>query len=447
MSYRQLAGIGVLCLTIFAGVARAELYIAYERYPDPRDQQKPNTDAIRDLAASPDGKTLVCAGRGGFFFYDAQSGKRLAGLPDKVEYATGAVFAPDGKSLYTADNAGNLLRWDFDKRKVAFRYPLVHSTIERIALSADGTTLASTDGTHTVFWDARTGKLLHAWSPPPNLNNYGRWHYYRRRFQEDPERPPQTTRHHLVLSPAGRWCAAGRSAEPFRVRAANADTAKHTWPEDTVASIDIAPDGKAYAVSTRGGDIELVASESLRPMLGCKSPCRDCFVRFAPDGKTLIGHQPDLGVLAAIDLATGKLRWQHQQAPAWRSTALAFIGPKQLATGDSDRRLRVYDLTSGAIVRTIELPAEPKEKEKETAAKVALPKWMQGANLSWYDLLEPAPPPPPPPIDSANLRPTARHAASVASGPARRRRFPQRKQRAARDAAGNRADRLRHADR
>jgi WD40 repeat protein len=404
MSYRQLAGIGALCLTIFLGTARADLIFELEAYPDPRDQQIANTDAVRDLAASPDGKMLVCAGRGGFFFYNADTGKRLDGLPGKVEYATGVAFAPDGKSLYTADAVGNLLRWDLDKRKIAFRYPQVHSTIERIALSADGSTLASTDGAYTVFWDARTGKFLHAWSPPPNRNEfYGYLRHRGRHFRdrdEEPARPPQTTRYHLALSPDGRWCAAGRAAQAFHVRAMNADTAKHAWPEDTVASIDIAPGGKSYAVSMRGGDIEIVASQSLKPVLGCKSPCSDCFVRFAPDGKTLIGHQPELGVLAALDVATGKLRWQHQQAPAWRSTALAFAGPK-LATGDSDRRLRVYDLASGSLIRTIELPPEPaREKEKDASAKVALPKWLPD---NPYILLD-QPAPPRTPINSANVR-------------------------------------------
>jgi WD40 repeat protein len=403
MSNRQLAGIGALCLTVFLGVVRADLIIEYEIYPNSREQDKPNTDTIRALAASPDGKTLVCAGRGGFFFYNAETGTRLDGLPDKVEYATGVAFAPDGKSLYTADAGGNLLRWDLEKRTVAFRYPHVHATIERIALSADGSTLASTDGSYTIFWDACSGKFLHAWSPPPNRNEFYGWrshHRHRRYLDEEPERPPQTIRHHLALSPDGRWCAAGRTSQAFHVRAASASTAEHAWPEETVASIDIAPDGKAYAVSTHGGEIQIVANGSLRPILGCTSPCNDCFVRFAPDGKTLIGHQPDLGVLAALDVATGKMRWQHHQAPAWRSTALAFVGTKQLATGDSDHRLRVYDLASGNIVRTIELPAEPKEKEKDAPAKMVQPKWLPD---NPYILLDQGAPLQTP-INSANAR-------------------------------------------
>lgn len=402
MSYRQIAGIGAVCLTIFLGVAQAQdiVILDYDIYPDPRDRQNANTDAIRALAASPDGKTLVCAGRGGFLFFDAETGKRLGGVPGKVEYGTGAQFAPDGKSLYTADAAGNLLRWDLDKRQIAFRFPQVHATIECIDLSADGSTLASTDGTYTVFWDARTGKFLHAWSPPPTQNEVYLWSGRGRgwgRIREAPERPPQTLRYHLALSPDGRWCAAGSTAQAFLVRAANADAAAHTWPADTVAAFDIAPDGKSYAVSTRGG-IAIVASKTLKPLVGFKSPCSDCFVRFAPDGKTLIGYQPDVGVLAALDAATGKLRWQHQQAPVWRSTALAFIGTTQVVTGDSDRRLRVHDLAGGNLVRTIELPPEPKDKGKET--RIALPRWMSVSDMSSIFM----DPPQPAPIDSNHIR-------------------------------------------
>ncbi len=370
MSHRQLAGIGALCLTVFLGLARAEDVIEFDFLPEQHNQRKPNTDTIRDLAASPDGKTLVGAGRGGFFFYEADTGKRRDGLPDKTDYATGVAYAPDGKSLYTADAAGNLLRWDVEKRTIAFRYPHVHSTIERIALSADGSTLASTDGTYTVFWDARTGKFLHAWSPPPAVSE--RFYFHRRhRFdsEEAPELPPQTIRYHLALSRDGRRCAAGSTSHEFLMRAPDANAAEHTWPEDTVASIDFAPDGNSYAVAMRGGGIEIVAAGSLRPILGIKSPCSACFSRFAPHGKTLIGYQPDLGVLAALDPATGKVRWQHQQAPAWRSTAIAFAGINRLATGDSDRRVRIYDLAAGNLVRTIELPPEPQAR-KETPDKI-----------------------------------------------------------------------------
>jgi WD40 repeat protein len=417
MSYRQIAWIGALCLTIVLGIARAQdIVIEYEFSPERPGQQKANTDAIREVAASPDGKTLICAGRGGFFLYNADTGKRLDGLPGKVEYATGVAFSPDGKSLFTADAAGNLLRWDVAKCTVAFRYPQVHSTIERIALSADGSTLASTDGTHTVFWDARSGKFLHAWSPPPVLNERIYFHRrYRSYGEEPPEKPPQTTRYHLALSPDGSRCAAGHTANEFHMRAPNSEIAEHTWPADTVASIDIAPDGKSYAVATRGGGIEIVARGSLRPVLGIKSPCSDCFVRFAPDSKTLIGFQPDLGVLAALDSATGKLRWQHQQAPAWRSTAIAFAGTDRLATADSDRRLRIYDLAAGRLVRTIELPPERKEK-KDASGKTQTP--LIRRIDRWLDLLDPTPPPP---IDSRHLRqrlgtPHLWHSASLNGG-------------------------------
>lgn len=402
MANRQLAGIGVLCLMVLAGVARADLVLIGGDIIEIGERPSANQDAIRDLAVSPDGKILACAGRGGFYFFDAELGKRLSGLPGKVDYGTGVRFSPDGQSLYTADAAGNLLRWDFAKRTVAFRFPQVHSSVEGIALSADGTTLVTTDGMHAVSWQAQTGRFIHSWKPPTresNSNNpHRRLNYIYDGYVTANSSPAaRTVRYFLALSPDGRRCAGGQTGAPFSVRATDMDFTAHTWPQDSVASIDIAPDGSSYAIASPGGAIQIAQRGSLRPSAALRGPQGDCQVRFAPDGKALIAFDPDAGVLAALDVASGKTRWQHQQAPAWITTAVAFISPKLLATGDSDRRIRIYDLHNGKIVRTIELPRLP-PANSEAAPKAA------PSLRSWRDLLALTRLAPPPPTDSPHVQ-------------------------------------------
>ena len=353
MWYRQLEWIAALGLTLLAASAQAQefSYTLHDLGTLHSTGRKRSAEALCAIAYSPDGKTLVSAGKGGFDFWNADTGKPDR-PPIRTEHGTGVAFSPDGKSLYTADGAGQLLRWDVPKRQIAFRFPQVYANIERINLSGDGSTLVSTDEQHTTFWDARTGKLLHVWKERP-MGAFRSMRYYRthHRFAEFVDDVRQFEQCQLSLSPDGLWCAYPRDGLWFEVRSTKSDRVKHHWPRGTIASIDIAPDGKTYAISPRDGAITVVTSETLNPLLTLKSPCANCSVRFSPDMQTLIAHQPDVGVLAAYDLMTGKPHWHHRQAPMWRSTALAFSPDgRHLATGDSDRRIRVYDLRTGRIV-------------------------------------------------------------------------------------------------
>src|SRR5438552_1186735 len=122
MSYRPFAWIAALGLTFLsAGSAQAQKDIWYEIYePSLHQVKKKPVEYLHALAYAPDGRTLVSAGKGGLLFWNVETGKREAGLPIKADEATGVIFSAGGQSLFTADAAGQVLRWDVAKRQVAF---------------------------------------------------------------------------------------------------------------------------------------------------------------------------------------------------------------------------------------------------------------------------------------------------------------------------------------
>ena len=167
-----------------------------------------------------------------------------------------------------------------------------------------------------------------------------------------------------------------------------AENVRYRWPEHTVASIDFSHDGTRWAIGYRNGDLEVVDSRTLKQIHLLRGPAKDCLVRFSPDGSLLIAHHPEVGVLAAYDLKSGRKLWHHHQSPAWRSTAIAFAPDgKHLATGDSDQRIRVLELTTGKIVTTLTFPAAPKAKEAASPSRDELPENVRmrlGSPHLWY---------------------------------------------------------------
>src|SRR5262249_38371841 len=141
------------------------------------------------------------------------------------------------------------------------------------------------------------------------------------------------------------------------------------WPENSVASLDFSADGKRWAIGYRNGAVEIADAETLRLERMLSSGVADGMVRLSPDGSFLVTHHPEVGILAAFDLKSGRRLWHHHQAPAWRSTALAFApGGIHLATGDSDRHIRILELATGKIIKTLEFPAGSKAKELDQTA-------------------------------------------------------------------------------
>jgi RNA polymerase sigma factor (sigma-70 family) len=122
----------------------------------------PIVDSLGNLAALPDGRTLLVSSPKGVIVWDVEAGKELRTLEGAGEEM---VLAHDGKTVIT--NSGGLQRWDIATGKPLYadNFGQGH-TQEVIAMvfSANGKRMVSGSGDGSVrLWDMNQGQPIHVW--------------------------------------------------------------------------------------------------------------------------------------------------------------------------------------------------------------------------------------------------------------------------------------------
>jgi WD40 repeat protein/tetratricopeptide (TPR) repeat protein/serine/threonine protein kinase len=295
-----------------------------------------HTKGVWEVAFSPDGKTLASSGQeaGSMILWDVASGKPLHIIAGSVE---GPRFTADSKSVVGSyngtgsDNSGahsDVKAWDVASGKEQFTIPsagivaglaTTHGTLVtlanrykpdseirvwdwpnnkrrltipggavRVALSPDGSRIASTTWGAIKLWDANTGDLLR-------------------------ELPTEGDARGLAFSPDGKRVACG--LENRRVLAWEIETGNRIAEDvhlDSVWGLAFSADSKSLASSTLAGAIDLwdmtPAEEAttitgIEPSPGFPEASRRC-IRFTPDGKLLFVGSA--GLTRVVDVAAGK---------------------------------------------------------------------------------------------------------------------------------------------
>jgi WD40 repeat protein len=322
--------------------------------------------AVRAVAFSPDGKVLATVDvgvdsihlGGSLRFWDRASGRELHPLvPGPSGYVISAVFAADGKVLFVGTREGPLRRWDLTSGKELPPWKGHARGVRRLALSADGRTLAATNQEEPYqfrLWDVRTGQEKHV------VSNEG-------------------GAYALALSPDGRVAAAGGPGVTSRnnetLRLWDTTTGKQLLQLEghtgDVSALAFTPDGKtllsAGAFCPRITLWDVATGKKLRQISG-KS---EMFLAatFSPDGKVVAGLNADKTI--TLWDSTGKELRTFGRAPRglhrvrlWDAAGrmlpgnppLAFSPDGKLLVGPSVEgyALRLWDVASGEEV----LPAE-----------------------------------------------------------------------------------------
>jgi WD40 repeat protein len=284
------------------------------------------------MALSPNGTVLaIPQRRGTVVLWDLTKGSRVAELhaqtlPGYVAlFGIGVAFSPDGRQLATAgQHPDEVVLWDLGKRS-PIGAPFRHERATRVAFSPDGKTLASgSDSGQVILWDVSTGKSLARkgvkgsvsdldFSPDGQLlaiagtGTVGLWNAARREevfsFAVGGPGPTATD-----FSADGRVLAIGDYEG--RISLWDTETGKQLGrrligqsgggSEVSVLSVDFSPDGTRLVSSDTTGATYMwdVASHRLmgKAQLGGR-----LLIQFTPDGRTVLALSSEGAFIWDVD--------------------------------------------------------------------------------------------------------------------------------------------------
>jgi RNA polymerase sigma factor (sigma-70 family) len=299
------------------------------------------------FAFSPDGRTIASGSSfgSGIHLWDVATGRER----HPAEGHRGGInmlrFSSDGAELISLGVDHRLLEWDLATQSPRRQFTWPIDTLNTIALSPDGTTLAVGDREkHEVsLWDLSTGKRVRL------LGKY--------------QKPIQS----IAFSPDGRLVASG-----------GWDHVIHVWDvrdgkeiqqikgfKKSVSCLRFSPDSKALACGMAAvpGEPSLrlwdVASGKERCAFETYAPIDA--VAFSPDGKTLASGyayrgRGDAALVHLWDTATGKERCQFAGNPV-SVGALAFSPDGKWVVsggddfGEEDNSVQVREAVTGRLIR------------------------------------------------------------------------------------------------
>ncbi len=244
---------------------------------------------LRSLAFAPDGRSLACAIGKDVRLYDLRDESPGRVVTTYDFDATSVAFTPDGAAIVSGSHDQTVRRVAAVSGEVAWEVPGSWEQVNSVALSADGSLLAtgSSDRRFAVrtlkagsdglkpgaarLWDARTGRLL-------------------RRLAGPAEQVMA-----VAISPDGRSVAAGAGGGPDGkgvVRVWDAATGTPAWSVDDhaaeVLAVAYAPDGSVLATAGADGLVRLRdprTGTALRTLDGHEGGATS--LAFSPDGSML----------------------------------------------------------------------------------------------------------------------------------------------------------------
>jgi WD40 repeat protein/uncharacterized membrane protein len=249
---------------------------------------------------------------------------------------TSLAFTPDGKTLATAGNDGEVKVWEVAGGKEQASFGRGSFEIFALAISPDGRLLAMAGGEGARTSRRGTVRILEAASGKEVAKLEG--HAARVRC--------------VAFAPDGKTLATGSFDGAVKLWDVGAAKETHhlAHPEERVASLAFSADGSLVAFGFDSGGLQLcdVATGSERRAMKA-STGNVLTLAFAPDGKTLAATNARDSSISLWEVAGGESRTV-LRGPAGKIVSLSFSPDgKVLATGGVDGTVRLWDAATGKV--------------------------------------------------------------------------------------------------
>ena len=318
---------------VLAGVVSAQQYAPAARvYQD-------HNDLFRDMAFSPDSKTLAVAGMKGVWLYDAQTFETVGLLEapevikgDRNTIAWSTAFSPDGAFAAGGTNDGHVLIWEVESGRLKHTLEAHEDTVYTTAFSPDSKTLATGGQDRIVrLWEVESGRL-------------------KRTLEGHPGRVQSA-----AFSPDGKTIASGCSKDAVCLWDKETGRLIKMFKGDSGCDVNVAfsPDGKTLLSGCWNGGAHRWDVETLEPLeteleggeFGARS------VAYSPDGTTIAGVVGGRK-MRIWNAETGRQKWL-LIAPTTAEVVQFSQDGKTLAVGGSLETM-FWDLETGVEIVPLE---------------------------------------------------------------------------------------------
>ena len=182
-------------------------------------------------------------------------------------------FTPDGRTLVTSAEGGQLFAWDVERGRIAQRFAGHTGDVDGLDLTGDGRTLITAGAdARAILWDLAGDRRLD------------------RRFAVGRRFDVFETARGIAISPDGRTLALTHSdgaVDLIDTRTLRRRASVRAL-DGTAASVAFSPDGRLLAVTGEGGRLTLWNARTLAPAGELRGMRRHSqALAFSPDGKLL----------------------------------------------------------------------------------------------------------------------------------------------------------------
>jgi WD40 repeat protein len=289
--------------------------------------------AIYHVAFSPDGKTIVTAGReGAVHLWNANNGQLLHTLAGHTDRVLHVAFSPDGQRVITASRDNIVCLWQVKSGQIFHSLAGHTGPVYHAAFSPDGQRVITASRDNTArLWQVKSGQVLHT-------------------LVGHTDRVL-----HAAFSPDGQRVITSSDDNTARLWAVDSGQVLHTLAGHTssVEHAAFSPDGQRVITASRDNTARLWQVKSgqvLHTLAGHTGPVSHA--AFGPDGQRVITASMD-GTARLWQVKSGQVL--HTLAGHTGPVYYAAFSPdgQRVITASRDNTARLWQVKSGQFLHTL----------------------------------------------------------------------------------------------